>query len=422
MKRFRSFLLLADSGIWKRRSFIRLWSAQSISLLGDQIYLIALPLLVYDLTRSGSQMSAVYAVEMLPFLFFSVMGGVVSDKWGHKPSLMWGNVAAGAPLACVFLLYMTGQLQVWHIYLSSFTLSCLVAVILPAFEASIPSMVPKDELVEANSLTEISSSATLMLGPAAAGALVAVIGSGSAVLLNALSFLAAGLIFASIKMARPSEDSRRTLGAVITSFKEGIAYVPKHRILRWGVFMSTSGNIILGAYNAVLIFYMRDRLGLSASAIGVVLTVSNIVPLAVSGMITAPLSRRFNQGALMIVGLMLQGGGVILVGLSKSMATLICAQAIYAGAATLYAINWRAFRQAVTPGSMIGRVSGVCRGIAFTGASLGGFLGAMLLTRLEPSALFIINGSIVMMISFAAAFGPIVSSGSEAETDDLLPT
>lgn len=422
MKRLRAFLLLSDSGVWRRRSFIRLWAAQSISLIGDQIYLIALPLLVYDLTRSGSQMSVVYAVQMLPFLFFSVLGGVLSDKWGHRPALTWGNVLAGAPLACVFLLHLFGNLQVWHVYVSSFALSCLVAIVLPAFESSIPCMVPKEELVDANSLTEISSSATLMLGPAVAGGLIGLIGSGSAILINALSFVAAGLIFASIKMGRPPAEPKRTLASVVGAFAEGVAYVPRHRTLRWGVFMSTSGNIILGAYNAILIFYMRDRLGFSASAIGVVLTISNVVPLAVSGLLTAPLNRRFNQGPLMIAGLALQGVGVALVGLSRSMAGLIVAQAVYAGALTLYTINWRAFRQAVTPAPMLGRVSGVCRGIAFSGASIGGFLGALLLTRFEPSALFVINGLVVMLISFVAMFSPIISPAAEPDGGDPLVT
>jgi MFS family permease len=406
-------LTVFNSTIWRKGDFVRLWLAQAISLLGDKIFALALPLLVYDLTHSVSQMSFVFAAEMLPYLFFSVGGGVLSDIWGRKLSLVFGNWLAAVPLAAIFVLYVTGALRMWHIYAAGFLLSSIVATIQPAFEASIPGIVPREELVNANSIMELTSSTIVILGPAVAGGLIGWLGSGPAMLLDALSFLLAGLILTTIKLRGPIKTSRESMRSVLNVFLEGLMYVPKHRILRWGVFMSTSSNVVLGAYSTYLIFHVRDSLKLSVQTIGLILSLSSVVPLIVAGLVASHLGQRFRRGMLMTTSLALQGFGVIILGLSTSIAGVLLAQTIYTGALTLYTINWRTLRQAVTPNTMIGRVSGVCRGIAFAGASVGGFLGGVLMARFVPAELFIIDGLIVVIIAFIAVLSPIVSFDSE---------
>src|SRR5262250_1900370 len=80
------------------REFALLWTAQGISLLGDQLYLLALPLLIYDVTRSGSKMALAFAIEMAPYLLLGMLGGVLSDGWGRKRTMVLGNFMAAIPL------------------------------------------------------------------------------------------------------------------------------------------------------------------------------------------------------------------------------------------------------------------------------------------------------------------------------------
>jgi MFS family permease len=414
MKRPIPYLTIFNATIWERNDFVRLWLAQAISLVGDQIYVLALPLLVYTLTHSASQMSVVFAFEMLPFFFCSVLGGVLADKWGRQRSMILGNLLAMLPLLLIFLLHTSGNLHVWHIYGTSFLLSCVVAIILPACESCIPTVVPQAELASANSLIELTLSLTLILGPVLAGGLIGWLGTEGALLIDALSFLVAGLIFLTLHLP-PATIDDTGLSSVFRAFWEGLVYVPKHCILRWGMFMSTLSNIALGAYTAMLIFHMRDKLGLNVEVTGLVLALSNITSLLVAAFGAAHLSRHFPQGLLMIITLALQGLGVMLVGLSSSLLVLAVAQALYTGALTLYTISWRTLRQTVTPNSMIGRVSGVSRGIAYTGASLGGFLGGGLLRAFTPTELFVIDGAIVILVAIVTLLGPVYSRGAEVE-------
>ncbi|MGB8955743.1 MAG: MFS transporter, partial [Tumebacillaceae bacterium] len=182
-------------------------------------------------------------------------------------------------------------------------------------------------------------------------------------------------------------------------------FVPKHKILRWGMFMSTLSNIVLGAYNALLIFHIRDTLGMSVAVTGMIMTVSSVVSLLAGALIAPRIGGRLNRSSAMIATLVIQGMGVVFVGLATNLVMLTIAQACYMGALTIYTINWRSLRQTVTPGNMIGRVSGVSRGIAYTGASIGGFIGGYLLLHLTAASVFVIDGLIVCLVALTALLG-----------------
>ncbi|MGB8956301.1 MAG: MFS transporter, partial [Tumebacillaceae bacterium] len=211
------------STIWRKKRFLTLWGAQAISLVGDQIYLLALPLLVYDITKSGTQMSFVFAFEMLPYVVFSLIGGVLSDKWNRKHAMVWGNLLAILPLASIVLLYNLDLLAMWHIYVAAFLLSSVVSIVLPAFEASIPNILNQEELLAGNSLIETTVSGSQILGPIVAGAVIGLFGADIAILINAISFLCSALLFLTIRM-----EQRQTLAegskikAILASLWEGL--------------------------------------------------------------------------------------------------------------------------------------------------------------------------------------------------------
>jgi len=389
------------------REFAWLWTAQGISLLGDQLYLLALPLLIYDVTRSGSKMAFAFAIEMAPYLLLGMVGGVLSDGWGRKRTMVLGNLMAAVPLCGVFLLFSTGHLRVWHIYVASLVLSSVVAGTMPAFEASIPSLVDKSELGRANSLMEMSSSGALMAGPLLAAVLIGIIGPGPAILIDAVSFVLAAGIIIRIRFGPEAAVSSSSRRAVFGAMLEGLAYVPKHEVLRWGMLMSTSANLVMGAYRAMLLFHLRDRLGIAVAMIGVMFSFSNIIPFVVSGAVASVLSKRSGAGPVMLFSLALQGIAVLYLGLATGIAGIAVAQGLYTGAITLYNINWRTLRQEITPPSMLGRVSGACRGVAYSGASMGGWIGAILLTKYVPANLFVGNGLAIFAISFLALLSPL---------------
>ena len=121
----------------------------------------------------------------------------------------------------------------------------------------------------------------------------------------------------------------------------------------------------------------------------------------------------------MIGSLALSGIGIACVGLSGSLVTLILAQGMYMGSITLFTINWRSLRQEITPRNMIGRVSGVCRGIAFAGASIGGFVGGITLAHINHSTLLVVEGLLIFLLSMSVIKSPLGQKAAELPMMDL---
>ncbi|KMN42045.1 MFS transporter, partial [Bacillus sp. LK2] len=306
---------ILNSSIWSHKEFIYLYFGRLIGLLGNQIYLLALPWLVYNISNSGSQMAIVAGFEMLPYIIFSLVGGVLSDKLDKRKIMIYGNVLAMIPLLFIFILFKMGSIEIWHIYVASIIISSLVAITMPAYESIIPLIVNKKELVSANSLTELTLSLTTILGPAFAGGVISILGADIGVLLNAIGFLLAGIIFSQVKFKDIQHSvSSSNLKELIRFFNDGLSYSIKHPLIKWGIFMSTSNNLILGAYAAMLIYYMRDNLGFNASLTGSVIAITGIASAITSAFVAPVLAGRFRKGVTMIFSLGLFGVGVIVVG------------------------------------------------------------------------------------------------------------
>lgn len=390
----------------QNKNFSKLWIAQSISLIGDQIFLLALPLMVYSINNSGAEMAKTYAFGMLPFLVFSFIGGSLSDQFSKKSILLYGNLISAIPLFVLLYLKYLNIVVPSHIYLLNFILSGVAALIMPAWEACIPSVVKRENLVEANSLTEVSVTGSQLLGPGLSGFLIGTLGAELAIILNAVSFIVSGIVVYKIEffthdsVSKPQKTSFKI--QIVGMFKNilsGIKYVPKHKILRWGVFLSTFGNLILGAYGALLIFNMRDQLKMSPQAIGVFTSVTTVVPIVFSVFISKKLSLLMSRGKLMILGSIFQGLGVCLVGLSQNIYFLVLSQSLYLVAITNFQINWKSLRQEITPHHLMGRVSGACRAIAYTGASFGAFFSSSLIDKYSVQFLFVGQGLCIVTVA-----------------------
>ncbi|WP_080639466.1 MFS transporter [Teredinibacter turnerae] len=379
--------------VYSNLAFLKIWSSRCISMLGDEIYLIALPLLIYDLTESSSQMAALVGFEFLPFIFFSILGGVLSDRTSLRNILLFGNLISVAPLVVLVFLYYTQLLAIWHIYLCVFLLACMSAVILPAYESSIPRVVKKQHITQGNAAFEISQSSIKLLGPAVAGLIIGAFGSGIALLINTASFLAASLIILRLQLCVIGDMKSGLLKLVF----DGFSYILKNRNIKWGVGLSTCTNLTIGAYIPVLMFHMREQLGASAQIIGVILSIGGVTSVVVSNFSDA-LRSYIHHTTVMLATTLLTALSLIIIGLSASLHAALFSIVLYFSSASLYGISWRSFRQTTTDQNLIGRVSGNCRGIAFTGISAGSFLSAIFLRYFSAATYFLVTGIVLLFV------------------------
>ncbi len=278
---------------------------------------------------------------------------------------------------------------------------------MPAWESSIPHIVSRPDLVEANSMGEVSVTGSQLIGPGLSGFLIGACGADFSILLNAVSFVAPGIPvyyiqfsdFGIAKIQSKKCSFKIQTQNILKNILSGIQYVPQHKILRWGVFLSTFGNIVLGAYGALLIFNMSERLKMSPAAIGVFTSVTTVVPIVFSIFISKKLAQFLSRGKLMILGSFFQGIGVCLVGFSENIYSLMAAQSLYLLAITNFQINWKSLRQEITPMHLLGRVSGACRAIAYTGASVGAFVSSALIHQMNANSMFVVQGLLIASVA-----------------------
>jgi MFS family permease len=192
----------------REAGFRRYWCGQTISMFGDQISSIALPLVAVLTLRAGpAQMGLLAALVWLPSLLFSLHAGVLADRFGHWRALMIvADLGRAVLLASIPACYALGVLTVWQLYavaLGTGAFSVLFTVSQPTLFVS---LVPGDAYLEGNSLLYGSRALSFTGGPSAGGVLVELLGAPFAVVADALSFLGSAFFLGRIHVAEPRPD------------------------------------------------------------------------------------------------------------------------------------------------------------------------------------------------------------------------
>lgn len=170
------------------RNYRYYFAGQSLSLIGTWMQTVAQSWYVYAATHSGLQVGLIVAVQTVPILFFGPVGGIVGDRYGRYRMLFWTQALAGVQAFVMAALALTGTLNLWALYPIAISLGFIKAIDTPTRQTFIVEMVGREELRNAVTLNTISNNAARVVGPAVAGALIAVVGAGWCFFLNGVSF------------------------------------------------------------------------------------------------------------------------------------------------------------------------------------------------------------------------------------------
>jgi MFS family permease len=178
--------------------FRLLFAGQSLSMLGDRLTPVAIAFAVLSL-GSATDLGIVMAAGGLPFALFALAGGVVSDRLGRREVMLASDVVRALSQSVVATLLITGHAAVWSITLLSFVYGTAAALFMPAFMGLIPQTVDQEHLKDANALIALARSVCNVAGPALAGLLIAVAGTGEAIAFDAATFAVSALCLARLR-------------------------------------------------------------------------------------------------------------------------------------------------------------------------------------------------------------------------------
>src|SRR3990172_3437820 len=204
-------------GSLRNRPFATLWGGQTVSRFGDTVHQIALAWLVLQLTGSAAAMGAVLAAHFLPFIAFSLVGGVIVDRLPRLRVMLASDLARMVIVAVLAALVAHDRVEFWHLIVLAASFGAVEAFFYPAYAAAVPELVPAEHRPSANSLHQLSRRFAQLLGPAFGAGLVAGGGTGPAFAIDAGSFLvSAVLIFLAIRLrsreTAPAAPAPTTLG------------------------------------------------------------------------------------------------------------------------------------------------------------------------------------------------------------------
>ncbi|AYD67595.1 MFS transporter [Achromobacter sp. B7] len=380
-------------------AFRRLAASNLAAQFSEQMALAAAPLVaVLTLGATAAQTGALQAAQTLPFLLLSLPAGVLADRMSRK-ALMTGAecVRAASLLVLLALLWMGALNLTWLAALGFLGAVGTVAYNVSA-PALVPRLVPARDLANANRWLELARSCAFSAGPAAGGALVGWMGAPIAyVLATTLSLLAAVCLAglpqeAGSDAGAPARDAPPVAAplrpGILAQLREGAAFVTAHALLRpvliTAVFFNTAWFIL----QAVYVAYAIDRLGLSATGVGITLGVYGAGMLA--GALAAPwLARRLSFGAMIAAGPLtaLVASGILLTTLAYPSGVWAALGFFLFGAGPiLWTITTTTLRQAVTPNALLGRVSAVILTATFGARPVGALIGAGLAARVGVEA------------------------------------
>jgi MFS family permease len=372
-------------GLWRHPDFLKLWSAETISVFGSTIDDIAFPLVaILVLDASAFEVAALGTVLFLPFILFTLPAGVWVDRLPRRPILIVGDFGRAALYMTVPIAYVADVLTLAQLYVVGFLVGAFQVFFDVAYQSYLPSLVDRDQIAEGNSKFEISRSAAQISGPGLGGGLVEIFTAPYAVLVDALSFLASGLFILRIRTPEPKPERTNADGSKPSfkaELKEGLRFVLGNPNLRAQAGCTGTSNFFFSvAFSIYIVFAVRE-LALSPGVIGIIFSIGATGSLLAAFLATR-LSRRFGIGPTTIAVTALQGPAVLLAAFAPegndAIPFLVASQLVLAFAIVVYNVVQVSYRQAICPARFQGRMNSAMRFIVWGTIPLGTLTGGAL--------------------------------------------
>jgi MFS family permease len=403
-------LRLAPDDLLRDATYRRLWTSILISSFGGQVTMLALPLTAAVLLHATpTQMGLLTAMEIIPFVLFSLPSGVWLDRVRKLPVYVLGETSLAFIVASVPFAWWMGWLSMPWMYVVGFVIGTVYTTAGTAAQIVLTQVVARERLVEAHAKNALATSGAEVAGPGLAGALIKVVGAPLALLVDA------GLLIISATILRGIAIHEERKAAANAHFwrdlRAGVNFVRRQRLL---VSLASVVGIWQMCHHAAIvvqILFATRTLGLSEQAVGLSYMGMGLGTI-VASVFGNRISRKVGPGPCLVIGFAICAAGWLLLavapanayGVAAFAAMLLC----FSAGAVLIFINFLALRQAVTPEPLLGRMTSTMRWLILIPAGPGALLGGWLGEHIGLRAALGFAGGAATLLALVAWHHPVI--------------
>lgn len=385
------------------RDFVKLWSAATISNLGDGALLAAGPLLVASITTEPAAVATAVFVQQLPWLLFALLSGALVDRLDRRRVVVAVDITRGLVLAALGAAVLLGTSPLWAVYLALFLLGTAETLADNATGALYVTVVPRQYLGQANARLSATFTVVNQLGGPPIGALLFALGAGIPLVFDAVTYLVAAGLIARLSV-RPATTERSDVH-LLKQVGEGVRWLWNHAGVRTLAASILVMNVTFGAAFATWVLYARERLGLSEQQFGLLIAVGAIGALAGTPVYHL-LEPRIGTLGLLRAGLVIETVTHLVPAITQSPWFAGLTMVVFGVHAVVWGTVSTTTRQLVTPAALMGRVNSVYMLASIGGAAIGTLLGGLLAQRFGLTAPFLL-AFVAMAAMTAVAWRPL---------------
>jgi MFS family permease len=378
-----------------RRALRLLWAGQSVSLLGDQVTVLALPLAAFTTGAQVAQVATLVAATRAPFLLLGLPAGVWVSRVGLRRSMLLADLLRASALASLPTAAAFGAMSYPLLLAAAVILGCGSVIFQVAYQSLTPLLVEDIDLLRAaNTRLTASEALALIGGPALAGLLAGAIGSARALAADAGSYLvSAGTLTA---MRAPADQPARSRRSMRAEIHAGMRYLRGNAPLRAVLQSSVLFNAGLAGYEALIVVFAIRYIGLSPEILGLAVGIGGTgVPIGL--LLSGPVERRLGVGPVLILSAALSGAGLLVAGTAAgrlSAAVIGLGTFITAVGGGAWGLTALTTRQTLSRPDMRAMTTAVFRWATYGVLPLGAFLAGLSASLLGPRPAIVLAGVI----------------------------
>lgn len=413
------------------KPYWRLWTASTISSLGDGASQTALPLLAASLSRDPRLVAGVATAGTIPWLVFSLHAGAIVDRYDKRLiSVAMDTIRAIVTFGIVISIW-TDAVRLPLLYFTALMMGFAEVLFGNAAQALLPNVVDAQQLERANGWQYSAEVASRQFVGPPIGSFLFAAAASVPFIIDGISFIASAALILTLG---PIHRATRDMGVNNQSaaqpqrrmrheIAEGLKWLFSHRLLRTLAICLGIMNLCTNGAFAVLVLLAQDRLHLTTRGFGVMLAAAAIGSV-VGGLIGDRVSRAIGQGLTLMIASLVEGGQLVVLGLTHSPVIAVLAMAMSGFTGTMWNVVTVSLRQQIIPPHLFGRVNSAYRLFGLGMMPIGTVIGGLIAHRWGVHMPFIVLGTVIVaemipigLVATNAAIAHARAGGATSDVD-----